>query len=92
MLDQLNYPYSAYLKELWSRKLESNQRPTDYKSVALPTELFRLVYQNLPVAEVIQRLTDYPASAGLYQLSYFGLFYGNFAIYKELPLFLGRQR
>ena len=31
-------------KELFlSRKLESNQRPTDYKSVALPTELFRLV-------------------------------------------------
>ena len=26
-----------------SRKLESNQRPTDYKSVALPTELFRLI-------------------------------------------------
>ena len=27
-----------------SRKLESNQRPTDYKSVALPTELFRRVF------------------------------------------------
>ena len=26
-----------------SRKLESNQRPTDYKSVALPTELFRQI-------------------------------------------------
>jgi hypothetical protein len=24
-----------------SRRLESNQRPTDYKSVALPTELLR---------------------------------------------------
>ncbi len=29
-----------------SRKLESNQRPTDYKSVALPTELFRLILKN----------------------------------------------
>ena len=27
--------------ELWCRLSESNQRPTDYKSVALPTELSR---------------------------------------------------
>ena len=28
-----------------SRRLESNQRPTDYKSVALPTELLRLIFK-----------------------------------------------
>jgi hypothetical protein len=27
-----------------SRRLESNQRPADYKSAALPTELLRLIY------------------------------------------------
>ena len=35
------------LRTIVSRKLESNQRPTDYKSVALPTELFRQVLKNL---------------------------------------------
>ena len=30
-----------------SRRLESNQRPTDYKSVALPTELLRPVISNI---------------------------------------------
>ena len=30
-----------------SRRLESNQRPTDYKSVALPTELLRLILKEL---------------------------------------------
>jgi hypothetical protein len=28
---------------IWCRLQESNPRPTDYKSVALPTELNRLV-------------------------------------------------
>ena len=32
---------TAYQLSKKSRRLESNQRPTDYKSVALPTELLR---------------------------------------------------
>ncbi len=31
---------------LMSRRRESNPRPTDYKSVALPTELLRLIFYN----------------------------------------------
>ena len=31
-------------KKSWSLQSESNQRPTDYKSVALPTELCRHTY------------------------------------------------
>ena len=30
----------------WCRKVDSNHRPTDYESVALPTELFRRGAQN----------------------------------------------
>lgn len=33
-----------FISMVQSRRLESNQRPTDYKSVALPTELLRLIY------------------------------------------------
>ena len=29
---------------LWCRKQDLNPQPTDYKSVALPIELFRLIY------------------------------------------------
>ncbi len=32
----------SYLGKKWSRQSDLNQRPTDYKSVALPTELCRL--------------------------------------------------
>ena len=35
------------IKPTQSRRLESNQRPTDYKSVALPTELLRLILKEL---------------------------------------------
>ena len=30
--------------EIWCRKVDSNYRPTDYESVALPTELFRQTF------------------------------------------------
>src|SRR5262245_55446935 len=37
----LNKP--SAIKSLWSRLPDLNRRPTDYESVALPTELSRLV-------------------------------------------------
>ena len=40
---QVNFP--VYWK-FRSRRRESNPRPTDYKSVALPTELLRLILKN----------------------------------------------
>jgi hypothetical protein len=43
---------------------ESNQRPTDYKSVALPAELRRLYF-----VISLFRPSDYPEVSGLYQLS-----------------------
>ena len=38
-------PYSTRLSE-WSRQTDSNPRPADYKSAALPTELCRRLKQN----------------------------------------------
>ena len=38
-------PYSIRLSE-WSRQTDSNPRPADYKSAALPTELCRRLKQN----------------------------------------------
>ena len=32
-----------YTPKIWCRKQDLNPQPTDYKSVALPVELFRLV-------------------------------------------------
>src|SRR5215813_3788622 len=40
----------AALKSLWSRLPDLNRRPTDYESVALPTELSRLVRDADPKA------------------------------------------
>ncbi len=34
-------------KNVWSHQSESNQRPTDYKSVALPAELWWLMCKNV---------------------------------------------
>src|ERR1035437_1503218 len=34
---------------LWSRKSDSNRRPADYESAALPTELLRPAQQIVPV-------------------------------------------
>ena len=36
------------ISNLQSRRRESNPRPADYKSAALPTELLRLTYKNCP--------------------------------------------
>ncbi len=35
------YFMESLMKKRWCRKSDSNQRPTDYKSVALPAELYR---------------------------------------------------
>ena len=35
-------PSATYNRFYWCRREESNLRPTDYESVALPTELHRL--------------------------------------------------
>ena len=42
---------SATLAYLWCRLSESNQSPTDYKSVALPDELKRLFIKLMVVRE-----------------------------------------
>ena len=41
----------------WSRRADLNRRPTDYESVALPTELRRLLIDNSVVQNVIMFLT-----------------------------------
>jgi hypothetical protein len=35
------------LNLLWSRESDSNRRPADYESAALPTELSRLIYKTI---------------------------------------------
>ena len=43
-------PYIDTFKILgWSRRWDSNPRPADYKSAALPTELLRQKIKNYPV-------------------------------------------
>jgi hypothetical protein len=62
----------SHILILLSHLSESNQRPTDYKSVALPAELKWLVLSFFKLTTCQNRTqepTDYPAGAGLYQLS-----------------------
>ena len=41
--------------EIWCRKVDSNYRPTDYESVALPTELFRQAFgEDIPIGNALR--------------------------------------
>ena len=56
----------------WSCSQESNLRPTDYKSVALPTELEQLLHQRKIVSLKFIMLTPYEIK--LFQVRYQNIF------------------
>ena len=70
-----NSPIFNLSEKWWSRQTDSNPRPADYKSAALPTELYRRLKQNtLIIARVFKM------SSRIFRFS---------AIFsKEIPLFL----
>lgn len=58
----------AYWQELWCRQQDSNLRPPDYKSGALPTELCRPGASSEPYPEISATYTiTYPAQPGAYK-------------------------
>ena len=42
------------VEKLWSHPPESNRRPTDYESVALPTELGWLIQSNQGLSRILR--------------------------------------
>src|SRR6056297_1481785 len=61
--EQKMAPRGAHFSVLWCRKRDSNPRPTDYKSVALPAELFRLSLPRRAIVGKPARRSQHPFHA-----------------------------